>query len=104
VTPAAPAPPKRRFGIAPLAAALAALVIVIAGGAWWALNANRTASLGATPGTYKWTWGSGANQNFTLVIGTVIREPATWAMMLLGFAGLGFMGYRSAGRRTAPHV
>jgi PEP-CTERM motif len=29
-------------------------------------------------------------------------EPATWAMMLLGFAGLGFVGYRRAARaRTA---
>jgi hypothetical protein len=24
-------------------------------------------SLGITPGTYEWTWGTGANQNFTLV-------------------------------------
>jgi hypothetical protein len=56
-------------------------------------------SLGVTPGTYEWTWGSGANQNFTLVIGTVVPEPSTWAMMLLGFAGLGFAGYQSAGRR-----
>jgi hypothetical protein len=56
-------------------------------------------SLGATPGTYKWTWGTGANQNFTLVVGTVVPEPTTWAMMLLGFAGLGLMGYRSSGRR-----
>ena len=55
-------------------------------------------SLGVTPGTYKWTWGTGANQNFTLVIETV-QEPSTWAMMLIGFAGLGFMGYQSAGRR-----
>jgi hypothetical protein len=50
--------------------------------------------LGAAPGTYEWTWGSGANQNFTLVVGT--PEPSTWAMMLLGFAGLGFVGYRRA--------
>jgi PEP-CTERM motif len=57
-------------------------------------------SLGATPGTYTWTWGTGANQNFTLVIGAAaVPEPSTWAMMLLGFAGLGFMGYQSAGRR-----
>ena len=45
VTPAAPAPQKRRFGLAPLAAALAALLIVIAGGAWWFLDANRPASV-----------------------------------------------------------
>jgi TolB-like protein len=43
VTPAAPTPQKRRFGLAPLAAALVALVVVIAGGAWWFLNANRPA-------------------------------------------------------------
>jgi adenylate cyclase len=41
VTPAAPTPQKRRFGRAPLAAAFAALLVVIAGGAWWFLNANR---------------------------------------------------------------
>jgi TolB-like protein/class 3 adenylate cyclase/Flp pilus assembly protein TadD len=47
VTPAAPTPQKRHFGLAPLAAALAALLIVIAGGAWWFLNANRPASVAA---------------------------------------------------------
>jgi adenylate cyclase len=45
VTPATPAPLKRRFGLAPFAAALAALLIVIAGGAWWLLIANRPASV-----------------------------------------------------------
>src|ERR1700678_3418871 len=30
-----------------------------------------------------------------------VPEPSTWAMMALGFAGLGFMG-RHASRRTAP--
>jgi hypothetical protein len=58
-------------------------------------------SLGATPGRYEWTWGSGANQNFTLVIGEV-PEPSIWAMMLLGFAGLGLAGWRH--RRTACNV
>jgi len=28
-------------------------------------------------------------------VGTPVPEPATWAMMLLGFAGLGFLGRRS---------
>src|ERR1700746_577171 len=44
-TPATPTPQKRRFGLAPLAAALAALLVVVAGGAWWLLNANRPASV-----------------------------------------------------------
>jgi hypothetical protein len=31
---------------------------------------------------------------------TPVPEPSTWAMMLLGFTGLGFLGYRGA-KRTA---
>jgi hypothetical protein len=55
------------------------------------------ASLGATPGTYKWTWGTGAHaDSFTLVIGApAVPEPSTWALMALGFAGLGLAGWRS---------
>jgi adenylate cyclase len=45
VTPAAATPRKRRFGLTPLAAALAALLVVIAGGAWWFLGPNRPASV-----------------------------------------------------------
>jgi PEP-CTERM motif len=59
------------------------------------------ASLGVTPGRYKWTWGSGADQNLTLVIGTVVPEPSTWAMMLLGFAVLGLAGYRVQAAATS---
>ena len=47
VTPAAPTPHKRRFWLPPLAVALAALLLVIAGGAWWLLDANRAASVAA---------------------------------------------------------
>jgi PEP-CTERM motif len=35
------------------------------------------------------------------VTGSVVPEPSTWAMMLLGFAGLGFAGYRRA-RKARP--
>ena len=34
----------------------------------------------------------------SVVIGT--PEPSTWAMMLLGFAGLGFVGYRKSRTKT----
>ena len=43
VMPAASTPQKRRFGLAPLAAALAALLVVIAGGTWYFFAGNRTA-------------------------------------------------------------
>jgi PEP-CTERM motif len=44
------------------------------------------------PGTFD---GSG-----TFVIGGAVPEPSTWAMMLLGFAGLGFMGWRGSRKTT----
>jgi hypothetical protein len=34
----------------------------------------------------------------SVVIGT--PEPSTWAMMLLGFVGLGFVGYRKSRTKT----
>jgi hypothetical protein len=37
------------------------------------------ATLGVTPGTYVWTWGTGANQNFTLQIGDVSPTPTPTA-------------------------
>ena len=40
------------------------------------------------------------NATFSLA-GAVIPEPSTWAMMLIGFAGLGFAGYRHA-RKARP--
>jgi PEP-CTERM motif len=51
-------------------------------------------SLGLTPGTYVYTWGSGDHADSLSMNIEAVPEPSTWAMMLLGFAGLGFAGYR----------
>jgi hypothetical protein len=32
-------------------------------------------------------------------LASAVLEPSTWAMMLLGFAGIGFMAYR---RKSKP--
>jgi hypothetical protein len=45
---------------------------------------------------------------FDFAIGGAVPEPSTWAMMLVGFAGIGFAGYRSTrrilGRGREPPV
>ena len=37
------------------------------------------------------------------VTGPSVPEPSTWAMLLLGFTGLGFVGYRQT-RRAMPQA
>ena len=42
--------------------------------------------------------------NFTVsgsLVSGAVPEPSTWAMMLLGFAGLGFMAYRRTKKGAA---
>jgi hypothetical protein len=37
---------------------------------------------------------------FDFALGGAVPEPSHWAMMLFGFAGLGFAGYRSTRRQA----
>jgi hypothetical protein len=53
-----------------------------------AVTANGINGLGHIVGFY-----TNADGN-TVGFETSVPEPSTWAMMLLGFAGLGFLGYR----------
>ena len=41
---------------------------------------------------------------FDFALGGAVPEPSTWAMMLIGFAGLGFAGYRRAENRAPPRL
>ena len=52
------------------------------------------ASLGVDPGTYVWTWGQGANQRFTLIIGAAGVPDGGSTVSLLGFALLGLAALR----------
>ena len=57
-------------------------------------NSATFASLGVIPGTYTWTWGTGANQNFTLQIGAAGVPDGGSTVSLLGFGLLGLAALR----------
>ena len=58
------------------------------------------ATLGLIPGVYVWNWGSGAHADtfrIDIIAGSgasPVPEPSTWAMILAGFAGLGYAALR----------
>ena len=53
-------------------------------------NSATFSSLGVTPGTYLWTWGTGPDQKFTLQIGpaAVPDSSSTFGLLLLSLAAL----------------
>ncbi|MDQ6911923.1 MAG: hypothetical protein M3128_03505 [Verrucomicrobiota bacterium] len=54
------------------------------------------ASLGVTPGTYVWSWGTGANQNFTLRIGAVPESGSSIVLLFVSLVALfGVSRFRS---------
>ena len=50
------------------------------------------AGLGATQGTYTWTWGSGADADFATL--NVVPEPGSLALFGLSALGVGLIAYR----------
>ena len=57
--------------------------------------------LGVTPGTYIWTWGTGATaDSFTLQIGQPSAVPEPGTLGALALAGLGFVVFRHQIRRS----
>jgi hypothetical protein len=60
------------------------------------------ASLGLTPGAYVYSWGTDEHADtFTIVIGAPVPELSTWALGLIGFAGLGYAALGRTGARRA---
>ena len=57
-------------------------------------NSATVASLGVTPGTYVWSWGAGANQNFALIIRGAGVPDGGSTVFLLGFGLLGLAALR----------
>ncbi|HET7611413.1 MAG TPA: PEP-CTERM sorting domain-containing protein [Rhodanobacteraceae bacterium] len=71
----------------------------LSGSAIW--NNASFASLGMTPGTYTWTWGTSADQSFTLMIGGATAVPEPTALGMLGL-GVLLMGGLLIYRRRQP--
>jgi PEP-CTERM motif len=62
------------------------------------------AALGLSPGTYTYTWApsvTATDGSLTVNVSSTVPEPSTWAMMALGFAGLGLLAYRKRGTLAA---
>ena len=61
-------------------------------------------TLGLTPGTYEWTWGSGPDQSFTIQVGPLTRSavplPATLPLFATGLGALGLIGWRRKQKAT----
>ena len=53
--------------------------------------------------TYTLTADGPGGYGLDFVVGGAVPEPSTWAMMLIGFAGLGFAGYRASHRNATKH-
>ena len=64
------------------------------------------ASLGITPGTYVWTWGTGANaDSFTLQVGPAsVPEPISLTLLGVGLAGVAMRRQRTGKVTSTSHA
>ena len=69
------------------------------GGLWALIFGN--GGNGGNPNTLYFTDGVNGESNGLFGSITAVPEPSTWAMMILGFAGVGFMAYRRRNQTAA---
>jgi hypothetical protein len=63
------------------------------------------ASIGLSPGTYAWTWGSGIDaDSFTVEIGPAVPEPASALSVGVGLIGLAAMRRRCSKSGRRPNL
>jgi hypothetical protein len=61
---------------------------------------NKTfASLGVTPGTFEWTWGTGAHADSLILEISAVPEPASVTLLAVGLAGRRFQANCAPGDR-----
>lgn len=65
-------------------------------------DCNRYVTFTDTGGTLTGFSLSSAQNSFEITNISAVPEPATWAMMILGFLGLGFLGYRKSSGSSNP--
>jgi PEP-CTERM motif len=65
-------------------------------------DCNRYVTFTDTSGTLTGFSLTSAQNSFEITNISAVPEPATWAMMLLGFLGLGFLGYRKSSGSSNP--
>ncbi len=82
-----------------LTAAYGTLVGKIGSGDFFAVGTHFSGPANATGELQFYYWDSNFEDNTQFVTATIsgVPEPSTWAMMILGFSGIGFLAYR---RRT----
>ena len=88
---------------ATLTAAYGTLVGKIGGGDFFAIGTHFSGPANATGELklYYWDSNNGDNTQFVTANISAVPEPSTWAMMILGFAGVGFLAYRRRNQAAA---